>query len=633
MIDFTADALDLIYLVEVEYRMGTATLSARWCGPPVRVGRGAAIKHPQSGKVVQWEPRISGARINYDLGGLKDSVPRVSAVAFTVQAGGAESAALRAAAKDGTWANGKASMWLHDRSSGVSQHAGTGKTDRNPTARSDAGFSLSLRLFPFPPDLRWPAYRIPDSVPAEWDTTQHLWTSFATAPTDYAINPNHKGKYRCHAFGSATDAIWMEAVPYGVIVGKTFVFVSPKLHGFVDAIRWDHDGTVYDTSDSATWGGQTIRTIHQTHSDRGPVGTTCVFTHAAGLGTVRPLWWGSQLTGEGKRDKIMIRVSGYNFALEATSHPSWDPVLGNFYNFGANDSADPGPTPEDAGGVRDRYDHILDDLVTDPDFLGLGNVFGANALSDFVARAPSVAPAFANRACAVPLEIVEEPPTFREVLGGLMQTLQADLCVRFDPSADEMRVFPIWRGPRTGEPPRWKFHQYHLAKVEQPRSIREMDDPWSDYATRVVVKSAEFYDPPVAGDSGEIAPKEQFARLFVDGQEEVEGFAGERQKTIAFKHWLHQGPADSSGFVEAARYTADHLTQRQRVVEATFGRCGFQVQLGDLVQYDVSGTVDTVGQVRRVSLDLDKMQATIRTLHINAFESLGTDGRASGDEK
>ena len=640
MIDFASASLNLAYLVEIEYRIDGSTKLARWCGPSSRVGRGLVAKHPTTGVMVQWEPRLSGASVDYDLGGLSSSVTRVSSVGFRVAAGGDDSADLRADAKNGSWVNGRATLWHYDIASKDAQHAGDGKVDRNPTGRDDGSFRIGARLAPYELDRRWPATRIPDAVPDEWDRTLSnslLWTSNKLSPADFALNPDHRGKYRCHVFGTTTDGIWMEAVPFGTIVEKTFALVSGKLHGFVTQVAWIRDGTVYDQSDDVTWGGQTLRTAHQTHPDRGLMGTVVVFQYATGLSAVRPLWWGQDPSlGTGFRDKIMVKVSGYNAALEPTSHALWDPELGNWYNFGGTGSPDTAATPPFAhapGAVRERYEHVLFDLMTDPDFLGLGSVFGTGAISAFTSTEPSSSVGFTRRTCAVPLEIVDEPPTFREVLAELMATLQADLCLRFDPVVEVMMIYPIWRGPRLGEPAVWKLTEEDLTRRQKPRPIAELDDPWGDYATRVAVTSPDFFIEPTFGDEGLIDPRDRFSTLFIDGVEESAGFAGIREKRIQFKYWLNQGPADSAGFKESARFAADHMTQRQRVIESTLGARGFRVQLGDLVSYDVDGYSDTVGQVRRVTLDLDRVTAKVRTLHINAFESLGTDGKGSGDEK
>jgi hypothetical protein len=636
VIDFTRHDLDLVYLLEVNYRTDSGPAVAYWCGPPSRCGRGLAAKHPRTGKTVQWLPRLSGGRIEYDLGGLRAVEMKVSGASFSVRAGGDDSAELQAAARDGAWANGDATIWHYDQTTRTAQHAGDGAVDRNPTNRNDAGFTLSIRMFPFAWDLRWPCTRIPDSVPTEWDDTLAgtlLWTSQSTAPSDYNINPDHKAKYRGHVFGSSSDGVWMEAIPYGVQTERTYALITGKLHSFCYEVAWARDGVVYDLGDSATWGGQTIRTIHQTFEDRGPTGSAVKFTHANGLSAVRPLWWGSAFNGDtGKRDKIMVRVSGYDAALEAVSNSNWDPYLGNFYNFGSNDSAS-GPSPEDPGAIRERLEHLIEDLLTDPDFAGLTAPFGVGSLSAFVAALPSTTTGFVSRICAVPLEIVDEPPLFREIFGELLLTLQADLCLRFDATIGEMRLYPIWRGPRPGSTPDRVIYEHSLSRVDRPRSISEIDDPWGDYATRVAVKSPEFYTTPVYGSEGVVDPKDRYGTLFTDPAEESFGFAGTRQKDVEWKHWLPGGPSSSAGFDEAARYMADHLTQRQRAMDATLGASGFAVQLGEIIQYKVDGYSDALGQVRKITLDLDAVKATVRSLHINAFESVGTDGKGSGDEK
>jgi hypothetical protein len=639
VIDFESSTLSLVYLAEVKYRTVKGDAVAYWCGPPSRAGRGVVAKHPRTGKTVQWEPRLSGGRLQYDIGGIRSVEMKVSGASFRVSAGGADSDDLRDDARNGFWANGAATIWHYDLDAKKAQHAGDGAVDRNPTSRTDAGFNLSIRMFPFAWDLRWPCTRVPDAVPAEWDDTLAstlLWTSESSAPTDYNLNPDHRGKYRGHVFGSSNDGIWMEAIPYGVQVERTYALITGKLHCFCKAVAWVRDGVVYDLSDSATWGGQTIRTIHQTHEDRGPTGSAVKFTYANSLSAVRPLWWGSAFVGDtGKRDKIMVKVSGYEAAQDAVSFYKWDEDLGNFYNFGFNqhDAADPGPIAEDPGLIRDRLEHLIEDLLTDPDFGGLTAPFGVGALSAFAAASPSTTTGFVSRICAVPLDLVDQPPLFKDVLGELLLTLQADLCLRFDTTLSEMRLFPTWRGPRSGEVADRVFREHDLGRLEQPRSIKEIDDPWGDYATRVVVRSPEFYSEPVFGDDGVIDPKDRYGTLFIDGAEEAQGFAGVRERTVDFKYWLAGGPASSAGFDESARYTADHLTQRQRGMEAVMGARGFAVQLGELIQYKVDGYSDAVGQVRKISLDLDAVKATVRSLHINAFESLGTDGKGSGDEK
>jgi hypothetical protein len=395
-----------------------------------------------------------------------------------------------------------------------------------------------------------------------------------------------------------------------------FCWVSSVELCFVRDVWWESaDGTINPSANSQS--PIEIRPFVNRDATRGPLGT-CVKIRMDSFGTTsKPKWWSPDVEhsqqGAGANHRIFGMVVGPGYADFPTGwDEELDPLLAATW-FNADATIPGAVTP-----WRGRYDKILEDLDSAPWLNAFAPYFGTNAVADFVAAAPSTF--VSGYQCRIPTDVVAEPPPMRSVLSELMTCLQADLCWRLDTVADRLAIFPIWRGPRPSDAADWSFIDRDLVRVEQPRSISWNDDPFRDYGTRVEVRTPDHPGQP--GD--QIENKRKLLGSFVNTPEEAaDQYAGELLRKFPRSHWINTGAV-------SARNLGEHHCQRQWVSQATLGRAGFQVQLGDLVEYKIGEFPTAIGQVRRVSLNLDAVTATITALHIETFPDDGGDGKGEG---
>jgi hypothetical protein len=636
-IDFTDPGLDLVYLVSASYRLNGEDKTARWCGPPSRSGAGGMVaKDPGTGDVVQWESRLTGGRGDFDLGGLGEGVARVAALSFKVAAGGPDSLELRKAVRDGRWINRKAQVWKYDRSTGDSEHLGDGVVTREPTAWEDRGFSFALRVWPFPDSLPWPTGLAPTvaTIALEWNsipnpavTPGNEWHPSSSSIDSFQINPSHFGKHLGVIFGGTTlqaSGLFVELIPYGVQTSAqdfNFAWVSPQELCYVQNIWWEsEDGAINPTVDLQN---ETIQTFVNRDPTRGPLGTCVKFTTAdpATLDTQKPRWWGPETVPAnmtaGEQHRVFAMVSGPGWAdFPPTYDEQADPFLSTALPAPNNSPAL--TLPAALPPYRGWYDLILEDMNSAPWLNSFAPYLGASALADFIAAAPAnIVPKYK---CRVPYGIESDAPSMRAVLSEFMTCLQADLCWRLDPATDRLAMFPLWRGPRPGDVADWTFTDRDLVRVEEPRSIVWNEDPFRDYGTRVEVRTPKHAAEP----ADDIESRRSLLGKYSSPSEEAhDQYGGELLKKIPRKYWVNVGAVN-------ARHVGEHHCQRQRASIATVGRLGYQVQLGDLVEYRIGDFPTTIGQVRRISLNLDAVTATITALHIEAFPSDGGDGKGEG---
>ena len=622
MIDFDRDDLDLVYLVEINYHHEGEPYKAHWCGPTDRCGDGGLVApDPATGTPTQWESRLDGGRIDRDLGGLLEGLARVASASFTVAAGGPDSADLRVRIRDGYWINRLCRIWLLDRSTGSTQHAGDGEVTRQPSAWGDGSFGMAVRFWPFPDSLEWPTDEIPRSVPTTWDPADNAsvsagnkWHPSNGAAESYQLNPEHKGKHLGRIFGGSNgygDGTFVELVPYGMQTQTEdyiFCWVSSVELCFVRDVWWESDDGIINRS---TIGGGDMRPFVNRDPTRGPLGTCIKVDLSLASSTQKPRWWASDVThtlqGEGASHRVYGMVVGPGYAdFPAGFDEELDPFLlaSGFFNADAT-------IPGSSTPWRGRYDKILEDLDSAPWLNAFAPFLGTNTIADFIAAAPSYF--IDGFDCRIPMQIAEKPPAMREVMAEFMSALQADLCWRLDPVTEVMALFPIWRGPRPTAVADWTWVDADLVRVEQPRAIRWDDDPFRDYATRVRVRAPDRMGQP--GVERVDLRKESAA--YVSTPEEAAGkYGGKLLKDIPRKHWVNTGNV-------SARNAGEHHCQRQRQSEATHGRRGFKVQLGDLGAYKIGDYPTSIGQVRKTAWDLDAVKATITALHIEAFPDDG----------
>jgi hypothetical protein len=636
VIDFTDPRLNLIYLVQARYHDGIGEKKVNWCGPPERTGGGGVtVQDPATGAWTLWESRLSRCTLNHDLGGLGEALTRTGSISFKVQIGGPDSADLRVAVRDGRWLNRPAVVWLYDLSTGNSQHVGDGVVSREPAAWNDRDVAIDLTVWPFPETLKWPMAVLPSETPGDWVASVtagvvETWHPELPLLGQYVMNPAHYGKHWGPLFGGLDgqavydpEGLFSELVPYGLFDVSNnggFLWVSPIEGCFVSDIWIEGDDGVKNL---ATTGARYLRNFVNRDPTRGPLGSCVKVGWPTFTASQRPRWWGESNIpsglAEGAGHRIVGRVAGPGWAdFPATFDEVTDPFLNHGWGR-LPDLVD--PTSTDVS--RRRYDRVLADLDAHPFLNAFGAFLGANALSDFVTDEPSALQK--QFQCRVPYALSDEPPPMRAVLAELMAILQADLCWRFDAVSDRMAMFPIWRGPRPGAVPKWTFTARDLVSVEPPRSLQWVEDPWRDYCTRVTIKSPQFaYHPTLTAT--ELLTQET-AEYVNPVEEAADQYNGELLKTITRRYWSNTGPTGLS-----ADYVGRHHTQRQRASIGVLGREGFLVQLGDLIAYNVDDYPASVGQVRRVTLNLDAVTATITALHIQTFDAVG-DGRNRETEK
>jgi hypothetical protein len=274
---------------------------------------------------------------------------------------------------------------------------------------------------------------------------------------------------------------------------------------------------------------------------------------------------------------------------------------------------------------RDAPWDALEDIMERPELLDSLGVFGTNALADFQSACPSTSLFYKLGMCAIPLVVNREMPTAREVFGGIMAALPADLCYRWDDAAGEKRLFPLWR-PLYGTPADWTFRRHDLSSADPP-SIKLNDDPDGVFGTRFAVESPEYWISPLMDPDWTIEVSAQRAAYAIVAAEDGPSglFGGSREMAIKWDHWMHAG---ESGFDEAVKFLVAERGQRQRVIEATLGVRGFAVQLGDSVAYEIPGVWRDKGQVRAMRYDLDMMRVRVKTYH-NDFYLGGDVGEQS----
>lgn len=674
-IDFTKPDLALAYLVEGGFhlpgRFGDIMQRVFWCGPTARTGSGLTTPDPEAlsaGKgdrgYINWEGRLSRCSLDATLGNLKEHVQAMPEVTFTVAYGAVEdeevpgNKGLDIAVLEGRWTNKPIKIWLYDMDSGDFQQIASGRWDRDPTSVRPGSFRCSAALQIVPPGVQWPMTKIPTEVPAAWSTDPSIlgpaplagqyWFPNSFGSGGYAIADDHKGVHVGHIFGvhglpDPTDSaagtgqgIWREIVPYGQAdhntFGQIFAHVSPSPSCWVQEIYFeDNEGNVRSVDDDIA--NYVIATFENTDPTRGPIGTNVRFTVTST--DLSSNAGGAYAIGRGGR--VFARIAGRGFALRP---PGWNqnnnPWLGLIGVPG-----DP-HEPDLIGAPRADIAEVFEDAFESADLLGIPNTFGANAISDFAAQYPSTLRSFKQLCCAVPLELDKQPLDFAEVIGDLARTVPCDIVARFDPVTEEVRLFPVWRGPRPGQTADHTFTEADLTNSSLI-PLTMLDDPDGNYNNSYTYEPPPHYlrghrtiesaasglpaeviqneNLPIRAQTVDNVPEQQFERFGAVRAEEEEG-----------KHWIRWKPAynyiqpgEHEGMRLAAFWIAEERQQKQQVIVARHGFQGFRVEMGDVIKYDIPGVWGDLGMVRAMRYDLDAQTVEIRSYHVDV---LGRTGRS-----
>jgi hypothetical protein len=662
-IDWTREDLSLVYLVRASYRFDGSGETAYWCGPSSRCGSGLTVADPSTGTVQAWEVRLSGGRIDASMQGTRDPFERAGGLSFVV-ACGADSDDLHEHARGGSWANQEVVLYLVDLDGSGNvrawQEGFRGVFDRNPNSIDWGSFRVQAVASTSALDGNLLMTRLPDDPTSTWtkdadwtnvgpnDATWGLgnadgafyppgaWGSSPGQNLGCDLHPEAAGKYVGHTFGHGATGlwspsgggqrgVWREVVVYGHSIDVTAG--TEWYYAHVSSIGNDTDGAlfVWDIALTLTTGtvrryatttGNEIATFINDDATAGPVGTCVRFSAPAGPGSLN---WRS-----GARGTVLALVSGHYHA--DVGGTSWNAATNPFLNVTAGNGYDPnaaGFAPEATSTPRMAYKEIITDLLTSSDFNPEPGSLGTTAITDFVADAPGTSATFVNRVCAIPLLLADSPPTIREVLGELLQTLGAALVQRWDATAEELRWYPVWRRPFAGDTT--ADHKFLAAELlrETPHSITLLDDPDREYATGVVVEEAMRYGSPTVYDLTDLSTMELQHRADENDSSEETEFNGKRIQRLGLKWWCFYDPTEdeqssgsvATGFTNFAAARLDEVAQRQRVLVSEMGRLGFEVELGDLVEYDAARVTTDLGQARRRSWDLDRVRCTLTTWH------------------
>jgi len=612
---------DVIMLVRGEYSTPAGVLQrVRWCGPSGRIRSAVYAYDPDDTSPTRtkspWEARLSGNKVDATLGRLNQSVQAVSDMDFAVDIGNYDSeasetadlddAALAASILTGRWANHAVRVWLYDRNDGSAQEVFRGRWNREPTAMSIGRFTMRAEMALFPLDEEFSLDEFPagETNPVAWSDSSSVTGITEWWPIQYFAHPDHWGKKPGIIVGDAsleTAYVWREAIPYGTRtisgVFYAYAWVSGLANHFVHDVWYEgNDGTIVNAAN--------VNTAEQDRPDRGPEGTIVRFTY--GLAGQAPLEF---MTLGQPPGRVWVRCSG----LVTGQMPG--PITGaNWYSH--------------TGYARHAIWEVLEDIVEHPQLLDAPGVFGTNALAAFQAGCPSTEADFRRGLCALPREVETETPSARELLGGILSSLPADLCYRWDSAAEETRVYPLWR-PKVGSLPTWTLNRYDFANPAFPE-FRSQDDPDGVYGTRVNVKSTPYWSTPLGSPEYqidvEISRTLNVLILADDGPFGL--FRGTRTKKIEQDVWRFNG---DDGFEEAVRFIANERGQKQIVIEATLGIRGYAIQMGDSVKYDIPGVWSGLGQVRALHYDFDSMTVKVRSYHIDFYSSADAGDHQQGD--
>ena len=689
-IDFSKPDLRIAYLVEGEYHdpaRGALTQRVFWCGPIERTGSGlttpdpaATIGRGENRGRINWQGRLTGAVVDSTLGNLKEHIHALSDVSFSVHLGddGDEVRAgfetdLRTAVLNGNWANKAARMWLYDMDSGDFQMIARGRWDRNPTNIRPGRFSARMVLDILPPGQEWPMTLIKGILP-EWTTDDSIlgpaptpgqyWFPDASTDGGYAIGNEHKGVRVGHVFGgSVAPGVWREVIPYGMAdhgtFGQVFAHVSPSPNCWVADLQFeDNSGAIINVINDGpgdySSGSSIVSTFENTDPTRGPLGTNVRFTvDDIDAAATTP---GAFHIGIGGR--VYAKIFGPDFALRPAG---WNQVTSPWYGEIPGSLAPPSRSPDLEGPLRSDIGDVWEDIFTGDQFLGALDVIGTGAIAAFRAGIPSTLESFTDVHCAVPLKLGKSRLEVQRVIGDLARVIPCDIVMRFDPAVEDVRLYPIWRGPRPGQLADHRFSKADLSQ-SSVASLVMMDDPDGVYCTRLTFTPPLFFIAGIttAGAAASGAPPggpnvvregETVSQVVVNLQQEsVPHFATSRSVEEEGRSWLrfkpeepartwvpisptwspNAGGGEHEGTELAAFYMAEQRQQKQKVIEATHGWPSYRVHMGQIIEYEIPGVWSDLGMVRGMRYDLDKQHVRIRSYHVT---TLGRSGRDPDESK
>ena len=657
-IDFqNLDEVSLVYLFLGHYHDQDGVYrTVRWCGPKARTGSGMSFPIPEwsgggrdGSPPAVWEARMARCSLDMTLGNIEQSIQAINDLSFNVDINmGLQTPAnlgpgdLRHDIVFGRWRNKACALWVVDLNTMDHQLVAEGAFDRNPTSIAPNNFAVTAAVNPMIPAYQlWPCGQVPLNTAGFTYDQASLTNGFSYfLPTQYMLNPDHRGLFIGPTFGDPVDAsdpgldeyTWREAVPFGRRTSAAgghhvFAWVSPQTNCFVEEVYFENSNDANSPLESTV-----VYTLENTDPARGPVGTWVRFTVLPFPGSLF-VWWGTDTPSgepEGATSRVFVRLSGYGSG--EIDHYEYEaaPGVERIAVYRRNATA-----------IRGTLFDILQDTVEDPQFLGRpGEIWGSTALSDFSNTAPATSPMipsyqkYIDMCCAVPAKLVEQAPSFREVFQNLAKSFPFDIVSRRDPVTGKWRWYPIWRSGFNSAPHR-VFTVADMSKTD-PVAVQQFDNADGKYSNRTSIRTPEYFIAPLVTSAlatsdgkDKIDPTNveafEFSHLF----EQLDRNEGNVvQASMTWKYWLHRGETGNSS---ASRVMGFERAQPQRTIQATHGFPSFSVALGDYIRYDIPGVNPDVGMVRKIRFDYDLSQAQITSYHIDH----PTSGRGSppGDNK
>jgi len=659
-IDWRKPGLRLGYLVEGRYAAhDTASPfdleTVRWCGPAARLGSGVSARVsvlgiPDSDRLGAWESRISGCVYDQTLGGLKQTMQAISDVTMQVALGDEDinqtstidsRRFLGDAAMYGRWKGHEVAVMVIDLDDvSYGQIIGNGTWDRDPTNIGPASFRMTVSIGQvIPPNTDWPMAQVPETT-AYWETHSYTGTAhYPFSPTgvaspDFGINENHKGKWFGQVFGgdelydsasggNANGVLWREIVTYGALSGQHFAWVSPRYDQFCyDVAYEDTGGDVQFVSDTS---GSTITVFNNNDPTRGPTGTCVKFSTAL----FSPWSRGNRAWGKVAGGNLHFnRPSGY------TDIAVGDPSTGNpEIGYGAYTAtaglAVPGAALGPWENVACAVWTVFEDIIVN--FLG-GELHpdATSILTTYYTTPPIAGGSGWSIGAVVPLELVNRPPSMREVLADLALAIPGDVVLRQDDATQgKIRKWVLLPRPVGGESPDRIILVGDLYDSDPGRSLVQLSDPDGNYANETTFEGSQYWMDPAGGDTDKIDTKTRDSLQLISlAEQSPTGVNQVISDEVKLKYWkftVDTGVIDWGPVLDATK------SRPQRVIEAKHGHPSMELELGDLIAYAIPGVYAGTGQVRGLLLDLDSQVVTVKTYHEPPDAERTHDG--SGTEK
>lgn len=607
-------------------------------------------------EVAGWEARLRRGKYDQSLGGLKRAVQRINDVSFEVDIGhddlspgpGVSLAnSLRDKVLHGRWRGQRARLIVVDLDDiDRFEVLVDGTWDRDPDEVTASSFKMTIVAGEvIPPTKPWFMWRCPETPPSAWSVANPTaWRPSALGrswPQTFEFGDATKGLWIGPTFGGDPGlgaANWVEIIPYGYTSTHTYAIASPAKWSIVyDILTTDSDGKTYRIGD----GTGDMSTQVSTAPQRGPVGTlvkyrdsaqkwrtdgTRVFARVGGVGAVlRPPQGNAGAGGT----YTAVADSNVMWGTGENNHP-WVASNRTFASSTGTGAADPYFPAATWGEFAD----ILRTIFEDEDFgvAGSGPSLHSRALPDLAIQVVLLGLSV-KMACRVPLSLVDERPTLTNVLNDLMQSIPADLVLRWDDAAGYPRYYiQVRRAPGHPQRPDYDIKVGDLYRTDQ-LDVKMLDDPDGYYGNAVEYEELRNNTgtPPSGDDLGSMPETEKLT--FALRAQHEQGAMYTNQEVASkkkIKHWAH---ATVLGRYRCAEFFLSESARPQKVIEADHGPGAMAMSLGETLRYDVAHVLPWVGQIRGMRLDLDRQIVSVKTYHFRGGMSFSTPPEVVVDEE